>query len=56
MVGDRIVAINGQRLLDETIHQAYKLVQEGDDVLNLEVEFDVQGKKGGVRGVWLTMG
>lgn len=43
LVGDRVIAINGQRLVDETLPQAYKLTQEGEDILTLEVEFDVQG-------------
>ena len=43
-MGDRVIAINGQKLLDETLQQAYKLIQEGDDEVELEVEYDVQGR------------
>ncbi len=43
LVGDRVIAINGQKLLNETLQQAYKLIQEGDDILSIEVEFDVEG-------------
>ena len=46
-VGDRILAINGERLLDvTTTHEAYKLVQEGGDAVTMEIEFDVTGNHG----------
>ena len=43
-VGDRIVSLNGVNVDGvATAHQALKLVQEGGDVLDMEVIFDVTG-------------
>ena len=43
--GDRILSINGVHVDGvATAHQALKLVQEGGDQLEMEVEFDVAGE------------
>lgn len=45
LVGDRILSINAVSLEGATIDQAYKLIQESDDTMTLNVEFDVTGNE-----------
>ena len=42
-VGDRILAINGERMDGVPLQQALKFVQEAGDTIDMEVEFDVTG-------------
>ena len=42
--GDRVLSINGMSLDGATLQQAVKFVQEADEQLTMEVEFDVAGK------------
>lgn len=43
--GDRILSINDESLSDVSLDHASKLIKEADDTLNMEIEFDVVGKR-----------